>query len=130
MKAEEFLEKAAQWAADEPAVLALVLVGSWARGENRPDSDMDLVILTDEKEKFLNGGEYFGRFGDILRQNVEYYGRCTSVRVFYDGGREVEFGLVDGGWASLPLDAGTRRVLTNGYRVLVDKSHIFDEIKL
>ncbi len=91
---------------------------------------MDLVILTDEKEKFLNGGEYFGRFGDILRQNVEYYGRCTSVRVFYDGGREVEFGLVDGGWASLPLDAGTRRVLTDGYRVLVDKSHIFDEIKL
>jgi predicted nucleotidyltransferase len=31
-----------------PEVLGVILFGSWARGNNRPDSDVDLVvILTD-----------------------------------------------------------------------------------
>ena len=85
---------------------------------------MDLVILTDEKGKFLDDPAYFSRFGEISRQSVEHYGRCTSLRVFYEDGREVEFGLVDGAWADVPLDAGTRQVLSDGFRVLVDKAGI------
>ena len=130
MKPEEFLSLAARWANAEPAVSALVLVGSWARGQNRPDSDMDLVILTDEKGKFLENPAYFSRFGEISRQSVEHYGRCTSLRVFYEDGREVEFGLVDGAWADVPLDEGTRQVLSDGFRVLVDKAGIFADIQL
>lgn len=124
------LEKATCWAQTEPAVLALVLVGSWARGTNRPDSDMDLVILTNDKEKFLDTSAYFARFSPVSHENVEYYGRCTSVRVFYENGPEVEFGLVDSGWADIPLDEGTRRVLTDGYRVLVDKVQAFEKLSL
>ena len=130
MKPEEFLSLAARWANAEPAVSALVLVGSWARGQNRPDSDMDLVILTDDKGKFLEDPAYFGRFGEISRQNVEHYGRCTSVRVFYEDGREVEFGLVDSAWADVPLDEGTRQVLSDGFRVLVDKTGVFGDLRL
>ena len=130
MNPEEFLAAAEQWAAGEPDVLALLLVGSWAKGNNRPDSDMDLMVLTDNKAKFLDAPDYFERFGQIDRRDVEYYGRCTSVRVFFESGPEVEFGLVDGKWASQPLEGGTRRVLSDGYRVLVDKSQIFDGLTL
>ncbi|HIT09379.1 MAG TPA: nucleotidyltransferase domain-containing protein [Candidatus Merdivicinus faecavium] len=128
MEPERFFTEAARWAAGEPAVRALLLVGSWARGANRPDSDIDLMVLTDEREKFLDDPGCFSRFGEISRQSVEQYGRCTSVRVFYAGGPEVEFGLADSGWASLPLDPGTRQVLAGGFRILVDKCHIADGI--
>lgn len=130
MIAEELLEKATLWAQTEPAVMALVLVGSWARGVNRPDSDIDLVILTDEKEKFLENPGCFADFAPVYRENVEYYGRCTSLRVFYENGPEVEFGFVDSKWADLPLDEGTQRVLSGGYRVLVDKVKAFEKLPL
>lgn len=91
---------------------------------------MDLVILTDEKEKFLETPRYFACFAPVCRENVEFYGRCTSLRVFYENGPEVEFGFVDSGWADLPLDAGTRQVLSDGYRVLVDKVKAFDKVSL
>ena len=32
----------------EPRVLGVILFGSWARGTNRPDSDVDLVVLVQE----------------------------------------------------------------------------------
>lgn len=69
-------------------------------------------------------------FGPIARQQTEYYGACTSVRVWYDNGLEVEFGLVEPSWIALPLDAGTREVLADGYRVLLDKKGYFDDLSL
>ena len=36
------------WTEAEPSWRALALVGSWARGVAREDSDLDLVVLTDQ----------------------------------------------------------------------------------
>ena len=44
-------------------------------------------------------------------QQTEYYGACTSIRVWYEDGREVEFGIVEPPWISMPLDNGTYRVV-------------------
>jgi predicted nucleotidyltransferase len=41
---EQFLEELKQ----NPKVLGIILFGSWARGNNRPDSDMDLVVILSE----------------------------------------------------------------------------------
>jgi predicted nucleotidyltransferase len=38
---ETFLEELKQ----KPEVLGVILFGSWARGNNRPDSDVDLVVI-------------------------------------------------------------------------------------
>lgn len=43
-----------------------------------------------------------------------------SRRVHYREGPEVEFGLTSPAWAHLPLDAGTVRVVRDGFRVLHD----------
>jgi hypothetical protein len=37
----------------------------------------------------------------------------------------VEFGIAMPSWISLPLDAGTRRVLEDGYQVIMDKKGFF-----
>ncbi len=50
-------------------VASLSLVGSAARGDDRPDSDVDVVIrLTEEAQR--GGFAYFGRI-DRLRQRLE-----------------------------------------------------------
>jgi uncharacterized protein len=53
----------------QAGVASLSLVGSTARGNNRPDSDIDVVVrLTDEAQR--GGFAYFGRI-DRLRQRLE-----------------------------------------------------------
>jgi len=52
---------------------------------------------------------------------VEDWGLVTSLRVYYEDGLEVEYGVTSSQWVNLPLDAGTRRVIADGMQILVDK---------
>lgn len=127
---ERFLAKVRRWAEETPHVDALLVVGSFARGTQRPDSDLDLVLVTTEKTELVLDPSFPETFGKVLRRQTEHYGACTSVRVWYAGGLEVEFGLAEPSWLALPLDEGTRRVLADGHRVLVDKKRFFDALTL
>lgn len=118
---EEFLNAVTGWAAADPCIEAALLVGSCARGTQTADSDIDLVLITPDKARLVSSPDFAGRFGAVERMQTEYYGKCTSVRVWYQNGPEVEFGLVEPSWLDLPLDSGTRRVLCDGYRMLLDK---------
>ncbi|MBE9479394.1 MAG: nucleotidyltransferase domain-containing protein, partial [Chloroflexi bacterium] len=40
-----FLQSVIEWAKNEPDLIALALVGSHARGEASPESDVDLILL-------------------------------------------------------------------------------------
>ena len=123
---QNIIEALRQWAQKETSIESVILVGSWARGTNRPDSDMDLCILTARREGLLAENHFPSLFGKVRRQQTEYYGACTSVRVWYEGGTEIEFGLVEPSWIALPLDEGSRRVLSDGYCVLYDWAGHFD----
>lgn len=41
----------------------------------------------------------------------------------------LEFGIVEPSWISLPLDDGTRKVLSDGYKVIIDKEHYFQNLE-
>jgi len=109
------------WCRTDGRVKELLLVGSYAREEQRPDSDIDLVLISDNKESLLELDwiELYGRTSQVSR---EEYGACTSIRVFYEDGSEIEYGIVDMSWLSLPLDPGTERVLYDGHVVLFKDS--------
>lgn len=106
-----------KWCAQDERVKALLLVGSYARGEERADSDIDLMIITEDKHNLLNL-DWIEAYGKPQKCVQEEYGACTSIRVFYEDKTEMEYGLVDLTWLSRPLDKGTRKVLENGYMVL------------
>lgn len=125
MNVTSFLEELTRWAVGRADILAVALVGSHARGQARPDSDLDLVILCEDPESWL-AGEWPSRFGEIVSSAVERYGALTSRRVHYVAGLEVEFGFAHPDWARLPLDAGTRVVLAAGARVLWDRAGILE----
>jgi hypothetical protein len=71
-------------------------------------------------ERYLEDTQWTAVFGALIRQQVEDWGRVTSLRTWYADGREVEFGLTTPAWAAQPLDEGTRRVVCDGMRVLYD----------
>jgi predicted nucleotidyltransferase len=121
---EVFLERVIRWATDRDDVRAVVLVGSHARGTARPDSDVDLMLLVQHPQLLIEDTTWLSGFGRVARVAAEDWGRVTSLRVWYARGPEVEFGLATVDWATRP-DDGTRRVLSDGVRVLLDRDAVF-----
>ena len=113
-----FLDYVTHWAARQPTISGVALVGSHARGEARPDSDIDIVLLCTEPRAFLSDTSWIHRFGAVETCHTEYWGLVTSLRVYYTEGLEVEFGMTTLAWAALPVDPGTKHVVSHGMRIL------------
>lgn len=120
--ANQFLQEFTAWAAAQPDIQAVAVVGSYARNAARPDSDIDLVVIADRPELYVQNTGWIERFGPVARQQTEDYNKLISVRAWYVDGREIEYGLTDASWAALPLDAGTQRVISDGMRVLFERA--------
>ena len=117
------------WAAAQEHVIGVALVGSYARQAATPESDVDLVIVSDRPEALLSNTDWVRAFGSPLRIEREDWGRVTSLRVGYADGSEVEFGIADRPWAAAPLDAGTRQVVEHGCVVLFDRGGVFEGLR-
>lgn len=115
------LEDVVEWARSNSSIEAVALVGSHARGRVRPESDIDLVLICHTPQHWLGDLIWLANFGRPERHSVERWGKVTSVRVGYEGGQEVEFGLAPMDWAADPQDAGDRAVVSAGIRVLFDR---------
>jgi predicted nucleotidyltransferase len=120
----DFLDAFVAWASAQRDVQGVALVGSYARGEAKDSSDIDLVILTDQFPKYVEDIEWTELFGAIEKDQTEDYGALTSVRVWYQNGREVEYGITTPDWAAIPLDAGTQRVIEDGMIVLFERGDL------
>lgn len=53
MNVRVFLQSVIEWAKNEPDLMALALVGSYARGEASPESDVDLILLLRNPKEHL-----------------------------------------------------------------------------
>jgi predicted nucleotidyltransferase len=109
------------WARRRPDVEGLVLVGSYARDQAGPDSDVDVVVLSPEHRTLADDHDWFPglRPGARLVQE-RVWGPVLERRWRLPSGLVVELGLAAPGWAAVPLDDGTARVLRDGCRVLHD----------
>lgn len=119
------------WFAARPDVAAIALVGSVARGTARPDSDIDLVLLVHDPQVYRRDQTWpaqlpWQTIGATV-QNVkdEDYGALWARFVTLSSGRIIEFGFAAPSWAQIdPVDAGTRRVVADGCRVLYDPRQV------
>ena len=121
MKPEELIAKMLRWSERDDRVTALGLHGSYARGDQRPDSDIDFCILTNEPKALLDDLSWVAALGGASRiaGPVEDYNLVQSVRVFY-GPTEAEFGVTDEAWATPPIDPETAGVINDGLKILYD----------
>ena len=119
-----FLNEVTRWASSQSDIQALALVGSHARNAATGTSDLDLVLVTVEPNRYLEDASWVQQFGSIEKQRVEDYGLLTSIRVWYTDGREIEYGITDERWIAAPLDVGTQRVIADGMRILFERGAI------
>ena len=119
-----FLQAFAEWARAQPDVMAAALVGSYANNAARTDSDVDLVLIARQPQQYVSNSGWAATFGEMRRQQIEDYGKLTSLRVWYRNGLEVEYGITGEEWIAEPLDAGTRRVIEDGMVVLFERGEI------
>lgn len=88
---------------------------------------MDLVVLTDKPERYVGSDDWLGTFGAVsVVRRQEWGAYLTEVRLQRASGLEVEVGVTATAWAATsPVDPGTRRVITDGVRVLHDPEGLF-----
>jgi len=99
----------------------VALVGSWARGAAREDSDIDLVVITSAQSLYEAEADWARPLGVTAFIGTKSWGRLTERRAVTASGLEVEFGITTPAWAATdPLDPGTRRVVNDGIRVVYD----------
>lgn len=120
-----------RWAESRPDVRAVAVVGSWTRGEPREDSDLDLVVLTDEQHRYTDTDKWIraalGQAAPVVRRMA--WGPVTERRVRLVTGFEVEVGLAPLSWATTdPVDAGTTTVVGDGCVALYDPDEIVADL--
>jgi len=123
-EAEEIIDRITRWAAHRPDVIGLLLVGSYARNAARPDSDIDIVLLTTDQTRYLND-DWANELalGELVR--TQSWGPITERRHATASGLEVEIGIGSPDWARPdPVDTGTHRVVTDGARPLHDPAGV------
>jgi predicted nucleotidyltransferase len=118
----EVLDAAGALPAARPAVVAIALVGSWARSAGRDSSDVDLVVLTTSPEEMLNDTSWFSVFGEgVQLVRSEDFGWLQERRLRRPDGLEVEVCVGAPRWAQTdPLDPGSVSVAGDGLRILFD----------
>jgi hypothetical protein len=128
---DQVLAPVSAWARSRPDVLGLALVGSWACGRARQDSDVDLVLLVSEPQIFRRDERWMAEIRWLDRRVVGWhdadYGVAWSRHVRLQPACEIEFTFCDPSWAATdPVDPGTAAVVSGGCRPLLDKAGLFE----
>jgi len=118
------VERITGWAAAKPDILAVAMIGSYARGTATDTSDIDFILIALHPDTYLKDLNWMIDFGRVENFQIENYGLVTSVRIWFADGLEVEFGITDERWIADPLDAGTIRVIHDGMRILFERKNI------
>jgi uncharacterized protein len=124
-----------RWAAQQEEISACALVGSYARGQARPDSDVDLVVLTTAPLAYRRSMDWMSAIPlaslglSVVSWTDEDYGPLWSRRMILSDGLEIEWGFTAPAWAATdPIDPGTQRVASDGLRILLDPDSILHDL--
>jgi hypothetical protein len=119
------------WAIERGDICAMALVGSWARGNPRQGSDIDLLLLSDRAHEYRRCRKWlaevdFGGAGYRLQSSRSaIYGVVWSRHINLLPAAEVELTFAECSWAKTdPIDGGTRDVVQNAFRIIFDKAGI------
>jgi len=116
------LERAPGWATARDDVVAIALVGSWARDAAGPWSDLDLVVLVEDPTAYTESDDWIDELapGAKLVRTGDWVA-IVERRLLLPSGLEVEVGFGRPSWAATePVDPGTRHVVRDGLRAVHD----------
>jgi len=127
-EAEIIIDTVRCWVEERDDLRALALAGSWARGNPKPSSDLDLLIVAQYPEAYRLPDHWLC---DIPFAKAEFeidryatcrYGSVWSCHIILKPEAEVELTFAPPAWAQInPMDPGTRLVVADALRAIVDK---------
>jgi RimJ/RimL family protein N-acetyltransferase/predicted nucleotidyltransferase len=124
------LDHVARWASDRPDMVAVAVVGSRARGTARRDSDLDLVLLSRDPERYFREESWAQEIGGAQVRGSAHRGLLFEQRLTTASGLELDLGIGSPHWASVePLDAGTARVAREALRVVYDPERLLARLR-
>lgn len=124
----DLINQIISWGNSEENIRAIGLVGSYARNAATDDSDIDLMIICKNPEKYISDEIWIHKFGEVKEIKNEIWSQLKTKRVFYENGLEIEFNFDTASWANHE-DPGTKRVITDGIKILVDKEKILENLQ-
>jgi predicted nucleotidyltransferase len=128
-EAERVCDIAVAWGQDDLSIRAIGLAGSYARGSPRADSDVDLVVLTENPTRLLEEDGWHQRFGDVELVRSEEFGVLVERRLRLPSGLEIEVGIAPTSWAATdPVDTGTQCVVRDGFTILFERDHLLTRL--
>lgn len=126
----EKMELVKKWILNEESILLGLLIGSYARGEQRDDSDIDYILMVDNPDEFMLNTNWIKFFGVVVSAQSEVYEEVNALRVYYQDNIELEFGFVKKDWLEMPMKEATREALSGGYEVLKDMNGQIKTVEL
>ncbi|BAY80843.1 hypothetical protein NIES267_03080 [Calothrix parasitica NIES-267] len=148
------LEQVKNWAEKRSEILALALVGSYARGEATLESDIDLMVIASDTDVFRQNYDWMHQINwesinyKIQKWNDADYGVVWSRHIYLCNSKsnsksssknnlfndltnklkvEISFGLPI--WASIqPIDSGTFGVVSRGCKIIYDPQDILTNL--
>ncbi len=125
-----FESKLRSWSCRQPYIIAAGIVGSYARGEAKHDSDMDIMLLTDLLEDYIKNQSWLLDFDCRPDAAIEYWGNVTTVRAKTLQDKEIEFNFTSKDLAAIPVDSGTLKVVQDGLTLVYDPTGMLSRLKV
>lgn len=125
-RAGQLIDAVVAWAVTRADIRAVALVGSHARAAARPESDIDLMILTTAPDAYRRDPDWATAIvwptGTMVgRRQDEDWGAAWSRRLWLDPAAELDVCFAAPSWAATdPVDPGTRAVIAGGLVVRHD----------
>lgn len=129
MNFSEITKQLNTWGAEHSQIDGVAFVRSYANGQYKVDSDVDICIFTSVQMHFIENTEWAKNFGDVVHLSQEKWGVVDTVRVFYRDGWELEFNFSSLSWACIPIDSGTLKVVSEGFKILYDPTNCLNTLK-
>jgi aminoglycoside 6-adenylyltransferase len=132
-------QRFAEWSLRQPAIQAVIIVGSQARSVHAADewSDLDLVVFTSNPSAYLRDSAWLNTFGTVIAAVSNSFGQHDREWIaFYADGVKLDVAFLSIDPAATPtlqlmLDVFPYPVvLQRGARVLIDKSGTSTELRL
>ncbi|WP_345373550.1 nucleotidyltransferase domain-containing protein [Frondihabitans cladoniiphilus] len=119
-QAARVTEEIERWARRTSEIRAAAIVGSYARGQERMSSDIDVLVLSDAPDEIADSAWFASLHPAAHLVRSGRWGPVHERRFRLRSGLIVELGFAPSTWADVPLDEGTARVLGDGHRILHD----------
>lgn len=130
MDIANFINDVERWTRIQDTIHALILVGAYGRGEHDKNAAIHFHLITTTPKLYTDNPSFVNNFGVVVESSIKQNGIVTSLQIWYSSGIEADFSITTPIWISTPLEEETKKTLSAGYKVILDKKNYFKKVRV